>query len=58
MSDNKRVICRFCGKLDIDWDEDCDGEGEHEPETILVDTCMNKVVSKIEGVVDAESFVN
>ena len=23
-------VCKFCGKPDIDWDEDCDGEGFHE----------------------------
>jgi hypothetical protein len=23
-------VCKFCGKPDVDWDEDCDGEGFHE----------------------------
>ena len=30
--DKKEIFtrCTFCGKLPIDWDEECDGEGHHE----------------------------
>jgi hypothetical protein len=29
--EEKYVKCRFCGKPNVDWDEQCDGEGFHSP---------------------------
>ena len=32
-------VCKFCGKPDIDWDEDCDSEGFHEAADLQPETC-------------------
>lgn len=40
--------CRFCGKLPVDWDEDCDGEGTHEEYLIKLQIILKREIEAVE----------